>query len=42
MKTLEEQINEIRNSTSEKVSEEKRHIETMHSHEQVLKSKVSI
>ena len=40
LKALEDQIIEIRNNTSEQVTEEKRHIESLHSHEQVLKSKV--
>ena len=40
LKALEDQIIEIRNNTSEQVTEEKRHIESLHSHEQVLKSKL--
>ena len=40
LKSLDDQITEIRNYSSEQASEEKRHIEMLHSHEQVLKSKV--
>lgn len=41
LKELGEQVASIRSASSEQVNQEKRHIETLHSHEKVLKSKVS-